>query len=47
VPVEITYKIFMGKSKEKDHLGDLGVERRLMLKGILNKLGVRVLTGFN
>jgi hypothetical protein len=39
---------FTGKiEKKKDSLGDLGVERRMMLKGNLKKRGIRVLTGCN
>jgi hypothetical protein len=35
-----TCRILVGKHERKDHLGDLGVEGRIILKFILNKWGM-------
>jgi len=41
------YRVLMGKSEGKGHLGDLGVDGRIILICIFRKWGVRVWTGSN
>jgi hypothetical protein len=43
--IENIYKILLEISKEEVHLGDLGVERRILLNRNLKKLGVKLLIG--
>jgi hypothetical protein len=40
-------KLYFGNLKGRDHLGKLGVDRRVILKLILKKDGVRMCTEFN
>jgi hypothetical protein len=40
------YKILVGKPEGKRPLRNLGIDRRIMLKWILRKLGRKVLNGF-
>jgi hypothetical protein len=35
------------KLKDRNHSEDLSVERKLMLKCVVKKLGMKMLTGFN
>jgi hypothetical protein len=44
--IKTAYKILAGKPKEKDHLEDRNVDRRIISKWILRKYDVRVWTGF-
>jgi len=39
------YKVLVGKPKGKNHLEDLGVDMRIILRWIYRKLDVRALTG--
>jgi len=41
-----TYRVWLGKPKERDYLEYLGVDRRKILKWILKKWAERVWTGF-
>jgi hypothetical protein len=40
------HRILVRKLKERDHLEGLGVERRIILKGVLQKLDERTWAGF-
>jgi hypothetical protein len=39
------YRIFVGKLRERDHLRDLGVDGRIILRWIFRKWNVGVWTG--
>jgi hypothetical protein len=39
-------KILIGSLKKRDHMEDLGVDRSIVLKWIIGKLGRRVCLGF-
>jgi hypothetical protein len=41
------YKMLVPNLKGRDHLGDLGIGGRIILKWTLRKQGVRVWTGLN
>jgi Fe-S cluster assembly ATPase SufC len=41
-----THKILMADLKGKDHLEEQGVDERMILKCILNKLNINVWTGY-
>jgi hypothetical protein len=36
---EIRYKILVRKSKGRDHFKDIGINGRIILKGVLRKMG--------
>jgi hypothetical protein len=40
------HPVLLGKSEEADHLEDLGVDGRIMLKWIIGNMGRRVWIGF-
>ena len=40
-----TYKVLVGKPEETDHLEDVGVDGRIILKGILKKSFARAWIG--
>jgi hypothetical protein len=41
------YKVLVLKPEGKDHLGDLSVDGRIILKWLFKKYGARVLTELN
>ena len=41
------YRVFMGKPEERDHLGDPGVDERIILRWIIRKQDVGVWTGLS
>jgi hypothetical protein len=45
--VRNAYTVSVGGPEGKDHLGDMGVDGRLMLNWILKKCGVKVRIRFN
>jgi hypothetical protein len=40
------YKILVEKPKKKKHLEDIGIDGGTILKCLLQKLGIRIQTGF-
>jgi hypothetical protein len=41
----VVYRFWLGNLRERDHLGDPGVDGRIMFRWILRKWGVGVWTG--
>jgi hypothetical protein len=39
-------KVLVGKLEERDYLGDIGIDGRIILKCALKELDMRVWTGF-
>jgi hypothetical protein len=39
------YKILVGKSERSDHLEDVGIDGKIILKRILGKMGGKLWTG--
>jgi hypothetical protein len=44
--IHIAYRILVGNLKLKDHLGDLGVDGRIILNTIFKKCGISVSKAF-
>jgi hypothetical protein len=40
------YRILMGRLKERDHLEDLGIDKKMLLKWMINTVDGKVQIGF-